>query len=153
MEKPHNLEDHGSLFAQNNLNFGAWRQVAQMIFYGQKLRWEGQKLKSSNALFRVKEQKLKFAFFSGKKGPFKERSSLYTVYSYSRRLRSSWEFYYTCRKAGIALFIHYFVPSQGIVHNRQNLSRLLLNENVILQEENIHLCEWWYNKRNKCQNP
>jgi len=28
------------------------------------------------------------------------------------------------------------------VHNRQNLSRLLLNENVILQEENIHLCEW-----------
>ena len=153
MKKPHNLEDHGPLFAQNNLNFGAWRQVAQMIFLRAKITMRRSKAQILKCTFPSEGTEIKVRFFSGKKGPFKERSSLYTVYSYSRRLRSSWEFYYTCRKAGIALFIHYFVPSQGIVHNRQNLSRLLLNENVILQEENIHLCEWWYNKRNKCQNP
>ena len=45
---------------------GKWRR---WFFYGQKLRWEGQKLRSLNALFRVKEQKLKFAFFR-QEGPF-----------------------------------------------------------------------------------
>ena len=75
-----------SSFSKITSNFGAWRrQVTQIIFYGEnRLRWEGQKLKSLQCTFLPSEgTEIKVGFFpASKKGPLK--SARRTTY----RLRS-----------------------------------------------------------------